>query len=55
MVEPVAVPGASGPAEPITQAWLDAGTWDVEIAGRRHPAITSLRPLYDPKNERIRA
>jgi len=41
--------------EPITQAYLDAGTWDVEIAGKRYPAITSLRPLYDPTNARIRA
>ncbi|MFM8567274.1 MAG: FAD-dependent oxidoreductase [Gemmatimonadota bacterium] len=41
--------------EPIDQRWLDAGRWDVEIAGARHPARCSLAPLYDPTNARIRA
>jgi len=41
--------------EPITQAYLDQGTWDVEIAGRRYPARTSIRPLYDPDMKRIKA
>ncbi|HEX4935280.1 MAG TPA: aminomethyltransferase family protein, partial [Gemmatimonadaceae bacterium] len=40
--------------EPIDQAWLDAGEWDVEIAGGRHPAVASLAPLYDPKGIRIK-
>jgi 4-methylaminobutanoate oxidase (formaldehyde-forming) len=40
--------------EPITQAWLDAGVWDVDVAGRRVPAIASLRPLYDPESKRVR-
>jgi heterotetrameric sarcosine oxidase gamma subunit len=31
------------------------GEWTVEINGARHPAQVSLRPLYDPKNERIKA
>ena len=42
-------------AEPITQAWIDAGSWEVDIAGTRYPAVASLRPLYDPKMERVRA
>jgi heterotetrameric sarcosine oxidase gamma subunit len=41
--------------EPLTQAWLDAGEWTVDVAGVHHPATVSLRPLYDPGNERIRA
>ncbi len=41
--------------EPITQGWLDAGTWDVEIAGARHPCTVSLKPMYDPDNARIKA
>lgn len=41
--------------EPIDQKYLDAGTWDVEIAGKKYPAICSVRPLYDPTNERIKA
>jgi 4-methylaminobutanoate oxidase (formaldehyde-forming) len=41
--------------EPITKAFLDTGKWEVDIAGRRYPAEVSLRPMYDPKNERIKA
>jgi 4-methylaminobutanoate oxidase (formaldehyde-forming) len=41
--------------EPLTPAWVDAGEWTVEIAGTSYPAVASLRPLYDPANERIRA
>lgn len=40
--------------EPLTQAWIDRGTWQIDIAGTRYPARASLRPLYDPKNERVR-
>ncbi|MEZ5114973.1 MAG: FAD-dependent oxidoreductase [Candidatus Nanopelagicales bacterium] len=39
----------------LDQAWIDAGEWSVDIAGRTWPARASLRPLYDPRNERIRA
>jgi glycine cleavage system aminomethyltransferase T/glycine/D-amino acid oxidase-like deaminating enzyme len=39
---------------PLTQAWIDEGSWTVEIAGATWPAIASIKPLYDPKNERIR-
>jgi 4-methylaminobutanoate oxidase (formaldehyde-forming) len=28
--------------------------YEIEVAGIRYPAIASLRPLYDPKNERIK-
>jgi 4-methylaminobutanoate oxidase (formaldehyde-forming) len=40
--------------EPVTQAWLDDGSWEVDIAGMRHAAVASLRPMYDPENSRIR-
>jgi 4-methylaminobutanoate oxidase (formaldehyde-forming) len=40
--------------EPIDQAYLDAGTWEVEIAGKRHPAMASLKPLYDAEMKRIK-
>jgi glycine cleavage system aminomethyltransferase T len=33
---------------------IDAGAYEIEVAGVRHAALASLRPLYDPKNERIR-
>jgi 4-methylaminobutanoate oxidase (formaldehyde-forming) len=41
--------------EPLTQAWIDAGTWTVEVADRVVPALASLRPLYDPTSSRVRA
>jgi len=41
--------------EPVTQAYLDAGQWDVEIAGKTYPAMASLKPLYDAENARIKA
>jgi glycine cleavage system aminomethyltransferase T/glycine/D-amino acid oxidase-like deaminating enzyme len=54
MVEPdTHAPRQLPPGEGITQAWLDAGAWDVELPGTRCPATVSLRPLYDPKSERI--
>ncbi|HYN75442.1 MAG TPA: FAD-dependent oxidoreductase [Candidatus Limnocylindria bacterium] len=41
--------------EPLDQAWIDAGEWQIDVAGTRHPARASLRPLYDPTNARIKA
>jgi 4-methylaminobutanoate oxidase (formaldehyde-forming) len=41
--------------EPIDQKYLDAGTWEVDIAGTSYPAIASLRPLYDPDNKKVKA
>jgi glycine cleavage system aminomethyltransferase T/glycine/D-amino acid oxidase-like deaminating enzyme len=40
--------------EKITKDWLDAGTWQVDIAGERHDAEVSLRPMYDPTSARVR-
>lgn len=39
---------------PITKAWLDEGTWEVDVAGTRVPATVSLRPMYDPTSARVR-
>jgi 4-methylaminobutanoate oxidase (formaldehyde-forming) len=33
---------------------IGADDYDIEVAGVRYPAIASLRPLYDPSNERIK-
>jgi 4-methylaminobutanoate oxidase (formaldehyde-forming) len=43
-----------GGGETIDAAWLERGTWDVDIAGRRYPVIASLKPLYDPENKRVK-
>ncbi len=40
---------------PLTADWLAAGSWDIDVAGERFEAVTSLRPMYDPDNSRIRA
>jgi 4-methylaminobutanoate oxidase (formaldehyde-forming) len=40
--------------EPLTQDWLDAGAWEVDVAGRRYPAVASLRPFYDPSMTRVK-
>jgi len=42
--------------EPINKAYLQEGTWEIEIAGRRYPLQVGLasRPMYDPKMERVR-
>jgi 4-methylaminobutanoate oxidase (formaldehyde-forming) len=40
---------------PLDAAWIERGAWDVDVAGRRIPASASMRPLYDPRSERVRA
>jgi len=40
--------------QPIDQSYLDSGEWTVEIGAAIHPAVLSLRPMYDAANERIR-
>ena len=40
--------------EPIDGKWIEAGTWELEIAGQRYPALASLKPLYDPENKKIK-
>jgi 4-methylaminobutanoate oxidase (formaldehyde-forming) len=34
---------------------VKSGSYEIEIACKRYPARASLRPSYDPKNERIRS
>jgi len=35
--------------------WVRSGRYEIMIAGERHAAKASLRPMYDPKGERMRA
>ena len=37
-----------------TPKYLEAGTWEVEIAGTLYPAVASLKPLYDPENKKVK-
>jgi len=41
--------------QPVDQAYIDAGTWEIDIAGKTYPATVSLKPLYDPENRRIKS
>ena len=40
--------------EPINKAYIENGTWEVEIADQRYPCQVKLSPFYDPKNTRIK-
>jgi 4-methylaminobutanoate oxidase (formaldehyde-forming) len=44
----------SGGAGCVDAAYVRDGEWTVDVAGCRHAATASLRPLYDPKSERVR-
>jgi glycine cleavage system aminomethyltransferase T/glycine/D-amino acid oxidase-like deaminating enzyme len=44
----------SSDKSPIDAKWIEAGTWEVEIANTRYPAVASLKPLYDPENKQVK-
>ncbi len=39
---------------PLDAKWIEAGTWEVDIAGTKYPALASLKPLFDPENKKIK-
>jgi 4-methylaminobutanoate oxidase (formaldehyde-forming) len=41
--------------EPIDAAYLSNGSWELEINGKKYPALASLKPLYDPEMKKIKA
>lgn len=41
--------------EHIDQAYIDAGEWEIDIAGKMYPAKVSLSSLYDPENKKIKS
>jgi glycine cleavage system aminomethyltransferase T len=41
--------------QPVTEDYLDSGRWDVDIAGTIHPALVSIKPMYDPDGRRVKA
>ena len=38
----------------VTADWVKEGTYEIEVACERFPGQASLRPLYDPKAERVK-
>jgi glycine cleavage system aminomethyltransferase T/glycine/D-amino acid oxidase-like deaminating enzyme len=41
--------------DPVDSAYLEEGTWEVDIAGNIYPAEVSLKPMYDPGMAKIKA
>lgn len=39
----------------VTADFVNSGTYEIEVACERFPAEASLRPMYDPKSERMKA
>ena len=39
----------------VSADYVSAGNYELEVAGERVPARASLRPLYVPKNVRIKS
>ena len=39
----------------VDAAWVNEGSYEIEIACERFTATASLRPFYDPKSERVKA
>ena len=37
----------------VTEALIDSGHWEIEIACERHPANASLKPFVDPRRTRV--
>ncbi len=40
--------------EGVTPDWVNAGSYEIEVACERFPARASLTPMYDPKAERVK-
>jgi 4-methylaminobutanoate oxidase (formaldehyde-forming) len=41
--------------EAMTPDWIKSGTWELEINGKKYPALVSLRPLFDPEMKKIKS
>ncbi len=50
----VAMGYVANAGEPVDADFVNAGAYDIQIAGARVPAIASLAPPYDPKGARMR-
>ena len=39
----------------VTADYIRNGNFEIEVNGKRYPAKASLRPMYDPKSERVKS
>jgi glycine cleavage system aminomethyltransferase T len=44
----------SSDGTPITKAWINDASWELQIAEKFYPCTISLTPFYDPKNLKIK-
>jgi 4-methylaminobutanoate oxidase (formaldehyde-forming) len=51
---PVALGIVNAGTAPLTKEWLDAGRWEIDLAGDRHTASVSLKAPYDPASLRVK-
>jgi len=38
----------------ISDEWINAGSYEINVAGKRYPIKIHIEPVYDPKSERVR-
>ena len=38
----------------IDNAWIMAGKYEINVAGKMFPIKIHLEPIYDPKSQRVR-
>jgi 4-methylaminobutanoate oxidase (formaldehyde-forming) len=41
-------------ADGVNADFVKSGSYEIQIAGERFAAKASLRPMYDPKSERMK-
>ncbi len=39
----------------VPKEFIESGKFEIDVAGERYPAKASIRPMYDPKGERVRS
>jgi len=39
----------------VSREYVRSGSYEIDVAGVRYPAKASLRPMSDPKDERVRS
>ncbi len=52
---PVALGLVNAGDAPLTKEWLEAGRWEIDLAGERYPASVSLKAPYDPASLRVKS
>jgi 4-methylaminobutanoate oxidase (formaldehyde-forming) len=53
--KPVALGLVARPDGAADRAWIESGSYEIDLAGERYPATVSLKAPYDPDSRRIRS